>query len=105
MNRSISSRGRILIAIAGFGLIAGFVFLMGKLENRIAAEIELRHLDIKNQNLEFQKQAKVMITEVMSSNSLTILDGFGSSSDWIEFHNPGDEAINLKDAGQARVCH
>jgi len=41
----------------------------------------------------------LMITEVMSSNSLTIFDGFGFSSDWIEFYNSGDEVINLKDAG------
>ena len=54
---------------------------------------------MKNRNLYFQKQAKVIITEVMSSNSLTIQDGFGFSSDWIEFYNSGDEVINLKGAG------
>ena len=99
MDKSFSPSARILIAITGFGLIAGFMFVMVEFEKRIAAEIELKQLEIKSKNLAFQKQSKVIITEVMSSNSLTILDGFGSSSDWIEFYNPGDEAINLKDAG------
>jgi len=99
MNKSISPFARILIVIIGFGLIAGFMFVMVEFEKRIAAEIELKQLEIKSQNLYFQKQSKVIITEVMSSNSMTILDGFGSSSDWIEFNNPSDEAINLKDAG------
>jgi len=83
----------------GFGLIAGFIFAMVAIEKRIAAEIELKQLEIENKNFYFQKQAKVIITEVMPSNSLTILDGFGFSSDWIEFYNSGDEVINLKDAG------
>lgn len=99
MNKSVSLFARILIVIIGFGLIAGFVFAMVSLEKRIAIEIERQQLDIKNNNAYFQKQTKVMITEVMSSNSLTILDGFGLSSDWIEFYNSGDEAINLKGAG------
>jgi len=99
MNKSISPFARILIVIIGFGLIAGFMFVMVEFEKRIAAEIELKQLEIKSQNLDFQKQSKVIITEVMSSNSMTILDGFGSSSDWIEFYNLSDEAINLKDAG------
>lgn len=99
MNKSMSPFAKILIIIIGFGLITGFIFVMVEFEKRIAAEIDLKQLDINSQNLDFQKQSKVMITEVMSSNSMTILDGFGSSSDWIEFYNPGDEAINLKDAG------
>ena len=99
MNKSISPFARILIVIIGFGLIAGFMFAMVAIEKRIAVEKELKQLEIKNQNLYFQKQSKVIITEVMSSNSLTILDGFGFSSDWIEFFNSGDEVINLKDAG------
>ncbi len=99
MIKSSSPFSRILIVIIGFCLIAGFVFAMVEYEKRIAAEIERKQLDIKSQNLNFQKQSKVIITEAMSSNSMTILDGFGSSSDWIEFYNPGDEAINLKDAG------
>jgi hypothetical protein len=27
------------------------------------------------------------------------MDGFGASSDWIEFYNSSDEIINLKNAG------
>jgi len=72
---------------------------MVELEKRMAIENERKQLEIKNRNLYFQKQAKVMITEVMSSNALTIIDGFGFSSDWIEFYNSSEEVINLKDAG------
>lgn len=99
MNKPISFFGRILIVILGFGSIAGAILVMITLENRIAAEKENNQLEISNQNTYFQKQSKVYITELMSSNSLTILDGFGLSSDWIEFYNSGDEVINLKDAG------
>lgn len=99
MNKSIPLFAKVLIVIIGFGSIAGFVFAMDSFERRIAAEIELRQLEIENQNLYFQKQSMVIITEVMSSNSLTISDGFGLSSDWIEFYNSGDEAINLQGAG------
>ena len=66
MNKSISPFARILIVIIGFGLIAGFMFVMVEFEKRIAAEIELKQLEIKSQNLYFQKQSKVIITEVMS---------------------------------------
>jgi len=99
MNTSVSLSTRILIVIIGFGLIAGFMFAMVAVEKRIAAEKELSQLEIKSRNVYFQKQTKLMITEVMSSNSLTIFDGFGLSSDWIEFYNAGDEVISLKDAG------
>jgi hypothetical protein len=99
MNKSLSPFARILILIISFGLIAGFIFVMVEVEKRIEVKIELGQWERKNKNLDFQKQSQVIITEVMSSNSLTILDGFGSSSDWIELHNPGDEVINLKDAG------
>ena len=99
MNKSISLFARILIVIIGFGLITGFIYAMVAIEKRIAVEIELKQLETKNKNAYFQKQTKVIITEVMSSNSLTILDGFGFSSDWIEFYNSGDEVINLKGAG------
>jgi hypothetical protein len=99
MDNSVSLFAKIRIVIIGFGLIAGFIFAMSAIEKRIAVEIELNQLEIKNRNAYFQKQTKVIITEVMSSNTLTILDGFGLSSDWIEFYNSGDEVINLKDAG------
>ena len=99
MNKSDSLSARILIAIIGFGLIAGFIFAMVAVEKRIAVEKELKQLEITSRNLYFQKQTKLMITEVMSSNSMTIFDGFGFSSDWIEFYNSGDEVISLKDAG------
>ncbi len=99
MNKSRFLVTRILIVLLGSGLIAGFLFAMAAVERKIAAEIELRQLETRNQNLFFQKQAKALITEVMPSNSMTIVDGYGSWPDWIEFHNSGDEAINLKDAG------
>jgi len=99
MNKPISLLNRILILILGFGFIAGFLFGMDAVEKRVAAEIERRQLETENRNLYYQRQANVRITEVMSSNSMTILDGFDSSPDWIEFHNSGDEAINLRNAG------
>lgn len=99
MDKPLPLYARILVVIAGFGLIAGFTFAMVAFEKKTAIEIERRQLETKNRNAYFQKQAKIIITEVMSSNSLTILDGFGLSSDWIEFYNSGDEAINLKGAG------
>ena len=37
-----------------------------------------------------------VITEFMASNSETLYDGDGDSSDWIEIYNPSDEAINLQ---------
>jgi hypothetical protein len=99
MNKPLSLFARILIVITGLGLIAGFVYAMGAIEKRMAVEKELQHLATNNKNLYFQKQAKMIITEVMSSNSSTIMDGFGLSSDWIEFYNSGEEVINLKGAG------
>ncbi|WP_197528683.1 lamin tail domain-containing protein [Aeoliella mucimassa] len=36
-----------------------------------------------------------LITEFMASNSSTILDGLGASSDWIEIHNPTNDTIDL----------
>ena len=36
-----------------------------------------------------------MITEFMASNQGTLDDGDGNSTDWIEIHNAGDEAIDL----------
>ena len=99
MNKFDSLFTRILTVIIGSGLIAGFIFAMVAIEKRISIEMELKQLGINKQNVYFQKQAKVIITEVMSSNSLTILDGFGLSSDWIEFYNSGDEVVNLNGAG------
>jgi hypothetical protein len=99
MNTSFSLSRRILIVLVGFCLLAGFLYAMDALEKRIAVDLENQQLEIKNKNAYFQKQTKVLITEVMSSNSLTILDGFGVSSDWIEFYNSSDEVINLKGAG------
>lgn len=99
MEKPISLFARIVVVIIGFGIIAGFVMAMDAIERRIAVEVERRQLEIENQNLYFQKQTAVIITEVMSSNSLTIQDGFGLSSDWIEFYNSGDEVVNLQGAG------
>ena len=99
MNKPRSPLARVLVVLGGFGLIAGFLFAMVAIENRIAVEIDRRQLELENRNLFFQKQNHVIITEVMSSNSLTLMDGFGFSSDWIELYNSGDEAINLRGAG------
>jgi len=99
MNKPVSLFYKILILIVGFGLIAGFIVAMLAMEKRIAFEKESSQLEIQNKNLSFQNQTRVIITEVMSSNSHTIMDGSGFSSDWIEFYNTSDEVINLKGAG------
>jgi hypothetical protein len=99
MNKPVSLRDKVLIVVIGCGLIAGFLFVLAAVEKKIAAEAARNQWEIDSRNAYFQKQTKVIITEVMSSNGSTILDGFGFSSDWIEFHNTGDEAVNLKDAG------
>jgi len=39
--------------------------------------------------------ADVLITEFMASNDSTILDGNGASSDWVELHNTGSNAVDL----------
>jgi hypothetical protein len=37
----------------------------------------------------------ITISEVMTSNSATLMDQFGETPDWIELHNKGDSAIDL----------
>lgn len=37
----------------------------------------------------------IIINEIMSDNDLTIEDGLGEYSDWIEIYNQGDSVINL----------
>ncbi len=39
--------------------------------------------------------AQPVISEFMASNSATLRDGDGNSSDWIEIYNAGDEPANL----------
>ena len=39
--------------------------------------------------------ANPIVTELMASNDLTIADGDGNSSDWIEIYNAGDEVADL----------
>ena len=99
MEKPVSLFTRLLIVIVGFGLMTGFIYAMVSVEKRIAAQVELENLTTANKNANIQKQTRVIVTEVMSSNSLTIVDGFGSSADWVEFYNSGDEVINLKNAG------
>ena len=45
----------------------------------------------------YQSKAPPVINEFMASNSNTLLDGDGQSSDWIEIYNPRFSSINLKD--------
>src|SRR5438067_5495493 len=40
-------------------------------------------------------RAEPSITEFMASNSSTLMDEDGDSSDWIEIHNPDPAAVNL----------
>lgn len=99
MEKPVSLLTRLLIVIVGFGILAGFIYTMASVEKRIAARVELENLAAANKNASIQKQTRVVISEVMASNSLTILDGFGASSDWVEFYNSSDEPINLRNAG------
>lgn len=39
--------------------------------------------------------ANPVITEFMASNSESLLDGYGASSDWVEIHNPDAEELDL----------
>lgn len=41
-------------------------------------------------------EGTLMVSEVMSSNSTTLVDSFGEYSDWIELYNPTDNAISLE---------
>lgn len=41
--------------------------------------------------------ANPIITEFVASNDSSLLDGNGSSSDWIEIFNAGDESVDLDD--------
>ncbi|MFC1529032.1 CotH kinase family protein, partial [Candidatus Latescibacterota bacterium] len=45
------------------------------------------------------EEAKPLINEVMSSNSLTIEDEDGEYSDWIEIYNPGSSPVDLTGYG------
>ncbi|HEV58275.1 MAG TPA: hypothetical protein ENN87_12410, partial [Phycisphaerales bacterium] len=37
----------------------------------------------------------LVISEFVASNRQSLLDGDGQASDWIELHNPGDQAVSL----------
>lgn len=55
-------------------------------DRRLAIEtLEARHL----------LAAAPLITEFMASNDGTLLDGNGTTPDWIEIHNAGDQSIDL----------
>ena len=59
-----------------------------------------RRADVKRLRIEQLEDRRVLaatpiITEFMASNSATILDGNGQSSDWVEIYNPTGAAINL----------
>ncbi|MEL7590240.1 MAG: lamin tail domain-containing protein, partial [Anaerolineaceae bacterium] len=99
MEKPVSFLSKLLIVIVGFGVLAGSIYAMAFIEKSISARVEHKNQTAANKNASFQKQTRVVITEVMSSNSLTMLDGYGASSDWIEFYNSGDEPVNLKNAG------
>ena len=99
VEKPVSLLSKLLIVIVGFGVLAGSIYAMAFIEKSISARVEHKNQTAVNKNASFQKQTRVVITEVMSSNSLTMLDGYGASSDWIEFYNSGDEPVNLKNAG------
>ena len=40
--------------------------------------------------------ADLVLSEFMASNTATLDDGFGDSSDWIEIYNRGDEPVDLQ---------
>ena len=41
------------------------------------------------------QSSRVLINEFVASNRLSLLDGDGNSSDWIELHNPDTQAVSL----------
>ncbi len=41
----------------------------------------------------------LIVTEVMSSNAVTLLDDYGQPSDWVEIYNKGSAPVNLKGYG------
>ncbi|MBT4484643.1 MAG: hypothetical protein HOC71_13310, partial [Candidatus Latescibacteria bacterium] len=61
--------------------------------------ITISSIIVLNIHSGFSEEAKPLINEVMSSNSLTIQDEDGDYSDWIELFNPGDTPIDLTDYG------
>ena len=52
-------------------------------QSRVAADTEL----------------ELLITEVMSSNKMTLADNTGTYSDYVEIYNEGGEAVNLAGCG------
>lgn len=54
-----------------------------------------RILSVETLEPRYVLSANVLITEFMASNSTTLLDGDGESSDWIELYNPSAEMVDL----------
>ncbi len=44
---------------------------------------------------EFEKNPMIEITEIMSANFVTLADGDGNYTPWIEFHNKGTASVSL----------
>ncbi len=53
-------------------------------------------LDTSTEFIPAGPQPTVLINEFMASNEGTITDDSGTSSDWVELYNAGDDAVSLK---------
>ena len=56
---------------------------------------DVRHVTVRVD----QRSLPPRITEFMADNRVTIRDGFGDASDWIEIHNPNNEPMSLAGYG------
>jgi len=65
--------------------------LMGELFGRT----EIRHVTVSVN----QQSLPPRITEFMADNQISIRDGFGDTSDWIELHNPNNTPLPLAGYG------
>ena len=76
---------------------AAWPWALRSTEKRTANMKRVTQFTLQQEQLEHRHllAANLLITEFMASNRGTLNDGDGNSSDWIEIHNAGDEAIDL----------
>ncbi len=68
-------------------------------KNKVAFPVGVSHLffvlAVVNPAVASDGLSNVVISEFMASNVTAMMDGDGEFSDWIEIHNPTDQAINI----------
>jgi len=65
VEKPVSLLSKLLIVIVGFGVLAGSIYAMAFIEKSISARVEHKNQTAANKNASFQKQTRVVITEVM----------------------------------------